>query len=81
MTQILIRHVDDADLDRLRTRAKVQKTSVEALAREAIRQAAKLTVDEKLALVNEMQAWSRRAQIHGKSQTLGVDLIREARNE
>jgi plasmid stability protein len=80
MGQLLIRQLDDADLDRLRARAKAKKTSVEALAREAIRKEARLTVDEKLALVVEMQEWSRQAMVPGVPQTPGLELIREARD-
>ncbi len=81
MAQILVRQIDDADLETLRARARAQKTSVEALARAAIRTAAKLTGEERRALVREMRESSRRAQIPGMPQTLGVDLIREARDE
>lgn len=81
MGQLLIRQLDDRDIDILRARAKVQRTSVEALAREAIRKEARLTVEEKLALVRDMQDWSRRAQVPGMPQTPGVDLIREARDD
>jgi plasmid stability protein len=80
MGQLLIRNLDDRDLDRLLSRAKLQRTSVEALARLAIKQAAQLTVHEKLALAEDMQAWSREARILGSKQSLGVDLIREARD-
>lgn len=80
MGQLSIRNIDDRDLDRLRSRAKAERTSVEALARNAIKLAARLTVNEKLALAEEMQAWSRAARIPGSKQTLGVDLIREARD-
>lgn len=53
--------------------------SVEALAREAINEAARLTVEEKLALVRTMHAWSEGAKIPGVRQTSGVELIREDR--
>lgn len=81
MGQLSIRRIDDADLERLRARAKAQKTSVEALAREAIHQAARLTVDEKLALVREMQAKFEAAKVPGAIQTPGWELIREGRDE
>ena len=80
MAQLLIRQLDDRDIDTLRARAKAGKTSVEAIAREAIRKEARLTVAEKRALVRDMHEWSRRAQVPGMRQTLGVDLIREARD-
>jgi len=80
MGQILIRQLDDATLSRLKIRAQERKTSVEALAREAITQAAALTVEEKVAIAHRMQAITRRAMVPGVPQTLGVDLIREDRD-
>ena len=58
MGQILVRQLDDATIARLKARARERKTSVEALAREAIREAAKLTVEEKQAIVRDLWAWS-----------------------
>lgn len=81
MAQLLVRQLDDADIVRLRARAKARKTSVEAIAREAIRKEARLTVEEKLDMVRDMQEWSVRARVPGAPQSLGVDLIREARDE
>jgi plasmid stability protein len=81
MGQLLIRQLDDADLDRLRARAKAKKTSVEALAREAIRKEARLTVEEKLALVDHMQAKTEACKVPGAVQTEGWILIREGRDE
>ncbi len=81
MGQLVTRNVDDARLDRLRARAKLLKRSVESLARDALHAAADDTVAERLALVQEMQAWSRNAKVPGSAQSLGVDLIREARDD
>lgn len=80
MAQILVRQLDDAAIERLKIRAREKNTSVEALAREAIHQAAELSVEEKLALVRKAQEWSRKARIPGSKQTLGVDLIRGDRD-
>lgn len=80
MGQILVRQLDDAAIERLKARARERNTSVEALAREAIYKAAELSVDEKLALVRRSHEWSRKARIAGAPQTLGVDLIREDRD-
>ena len=80
MAQLLVRQLDDEKVDRLRARAKERRTSVEALAREAIHKAAELTVDEKLALVRQMQDWGKRAQVPGAPQTPGWVLIREDRD-
>lgn len=81
MGQLLIRQLDDTDLDRLRARAKARKTSVEALAREAIRKEARMTVEEKLALVSEMHQKFEAAKVPGAKQTPGWMLIRESRDE
>lgn len=80
MGQILVRQLDDATIARLKIRARERKTSVEALAREAISKAAELTVEEKLALVRRMQAWGERAKVPGVEQTPGWKLIREDRD-
>ena len=80
MGQILVRQLDDRDLDRLRARAKAMSTSVEALVREAIRKEAQLTVTEKLDLVRDMQSHFAAARVPGRPQTLGIDLIREDRD-
>ena len=79
MGQILIRQLDDQTIARLKIRARERKMSVEALAREAISEAARLTVEEKLALVRAMQAWSEAAKSPGVRQTPGIDLIRQDR--
>jgi plasmid stability protein len=81
MAQMTVRQIDDQRYEQLKARAKLRGTSAEALAREAIHDAAPLTVEEKLAIVREMRAWSRTAQIPGMPQSLGVDLIREGREE
>ena len=80
MGQILIRQLEDSVIERLKMRARENKTSVEALAREAIRAAAQLSVEEKHALVERMQAWSRAAMVPGVEQTPGWVLIREDRD-
>lgn len=81
MGQITIRKLDDEKLARLKARARAERTSVEALAREAIHEAAsRLSVDEKLALVRRMQERSRRAMVPGVRQTPGWELIREDRD-
>jgi len=80
MGQILVRQLDDDTIGRLKARAREQKKSLEALAREAINEAARLTVEEKRALVLKMQAWSEAAKIPGAYQTPGVELIREDRD-
>ena len=81
MGQILIRQLDDAAIERLKVRARERKTSVEALAREAIyRAAAELSPEEKMSALHEMRAKYAAAVIPGAPQTPGVDLIREDRD-
>lgn len=80
MGQILIRQLNDVTIARLKIAARERKTSVEALARDAITKAAELTVAEKLALVEQMHAWSEGAKVDGAGQTSGIDLIREDRD-
>lgn len=80
MGQILVRQLDEATIERLKARARERKTSVEALAREALTEAAKLTAEEKLALVQRMQAWGRQAMNRTVPQTSSLDLIREDRD-
>ncbi len=81
MAQMTVRQIDDDRYDRLRTIARLKGVSAESLARDAIHNAAELTVEDKLSLVREMRAWSREAQIVGMPQTPGLELIREARDE
>ncbi len=80
MGQILVRQLDDAVIARLKDRARERKTSVEALARQAITKAAELSVEEKRALVRKMHEWSSKAMIPGVEQTPGWVLIREDRD-
>jgi plasmid stability protein len=81
MGQMTIRRLDDAKMLRLKAKAKEQGTSVEALARSAIhREAVALTVEEKLALVDRMQAITRRLMVPGVKQTPAEVLIRESRD-
>ena len=81
MGQMTVRQLDDALLSRLKARAKAQRTSAEALAREAIHQAAdRLTPDEKQAQVRKAWAKFEEARVHLAEQTPGWELIREDRD-
>lgn len=81
MGQLLVRQLDEADIARLKARAKHRGTSVEALAREAIQRAARtLTKEEKLALSDELLAQSDALKVPGVAQTPGWILIREDRD-
>ena len=81
MGQILVRQLDDATIEKLKTLARERKTSVEALARDAITGiAGRPTVAEKMEIVRQLQAWSERTKVPGVKQTPGVELIREDRD-
>lgn len=80
MGQMLVRQIDDELLARLKARARSQRTSAEALAREAIHKAAQLSVSDKQALVARMLAQSDKLLVPGVEQTPGWVLIREDRD-
>ena len=80
MAQMSIRQIDDDAFLRLKARAKAERTSAEALARDAIHKAAGLSVAEKLALVHKMQAATEKMKVPGADQTPGWVLIREDRD-
>lgn len=81
MGQMTVRQLDDALLARLKQRAKAERTSAEALARQAIHQAARqLSPEEKMAIVRKWQTAGENAKIAGASQTPGWALIREDRD-
>lgn len=80
MAQLLIRQIDADDMARLKVRAKVNRTSVEALAREAVQRAAKLTGEEKVALARKAPAETAKLMIPGVDQTPGWVLIRQSRD-
>jgi plasmid stability protein len=75
-----VRQLDDSVIERLKVRASERNTSVEALAREALTEAARLTTEEKMALVRRMQDWGRRAINPAVPQTPSLELIREDRD-
>lgn len=80
MAQMTVRQIDDSRYEKLRQRARLRGVSAEALAREAIHDAAELNADEKRALVREMLAAGERAKVPGVKQTPGWELIREDRD-
>ncbi len=81
MGQMLVRQIDDELLARLKARAKSEHTSAEALAREAIHKAARLSVIDKQALVRRMWSETEKLMVPGVEQTPGWVLIREGRDE
>lgn len=81
MAEMSIRKIDDAAYTRLKARARAERTTAEALARDAIHRAAGLTAQEKLALALEMRRKFKAAMVPGVEQTPGWQLIREMRDE
>lgn len=80
MAQMTVRQIDDARYEQLRARARLRGVSAEALARQAIHDAAQLSVEDKQALVREMWAKFEAARVPGAAQTSGWALIREDRD-
>lgn len=80
MAQMTVRQIDEGRYAASKTRARLRGVSVEALARDAIHGAGQLSTEEKLALFDEMQEWSRQAMVPGVRQTPGWVLIREDRD-
>ena len=81
MAEMSIRKIDDAAYARLKARAKAERTTAEALARNAIHKAAGLTPSERHALALEIQRKFKEAMTPGAEQTPGWVLIRESRDE
>lgn len=80
MGQILIRNLDDRIIDALKRRAEAGGRSMEAEAREVLRQATRLTGEEKVALIKEMHARTAHLLSSGEPWREGWELIREARD-
>lgn len=81
MGQLLIRNVDDSLIETLKQRASVAGRSMEAEARDALARGTKLTVEEKIARVRQLQAETEALKVPGAEQTPGWILIRESRDE
>lgn len=80
MGQIIIRNLDDRIIETLKRRAEAAGRSMEAEAREALRRATRLTFEEKLALVKEMQAITAPMMQGRTDMREGWELIREDRD-
>lgn len=80
MGQIIIRNLDDRIIETLKRRAEAAGRSMEAEAREVLRQATRLTGEEKLALVQEIQAITSRWRSDGTNWPDGTALIRADRD-
>lgn len=76
MAQVLIRNIEDAVIEKFRTKAELNGRSLEQELREALRRSAPLSTEEKLALIDRAHAMTA----HRTQQTLAEDLIREDRD-
>ena len=80
MGQIIIRNLDDQIIETLKRRAESAGRSMEAEARETLRRATRLTAEEKLALVKEMQAVTGAWMKTGEPWPDSTAMIREDRD-
>jgi predicted transcriptional regulator len=78
MGQILVRKIDDEALERLKRLAADRKTSVEALARQAIeREAEQRTVDEMRAALIEIEEVRKLFPPSDEDSTILIRKLRE----
>ena len=78
MGQILVRKIDDGALERLKRLAADRKTSVEALARQAIeREAEQRTVGELRDLRSEFEKFSRSLPNEGVDSAVLLRALRD----
>jgi predicted transcriptional regulator len=78
MGQILVRKIDDEALERLKRLAADRKTSVEALARQAIeREAEQKTVDEMRAALIEIEEVRKLFPPSDEDSTILIRKLRE----
>lgn len=78
MGDILIRDVDDAIVRRLKSKAEVNGTSLQAEARKALVYGSPLSAEERYKVFAELdRAWGG----EGQRQVEGAELVREVREE
>lgn len=76
MAQVIIRNLDDRVVANFKTRAELKGHSLEQELRETLTRAARLTPEEKLAIVDRIRAMTP----PGVPQTDSTELIREWRD-
>lgn len=81
MAQVLVRNIPDDALDLHRARARANGRSLEAELRELIAGPKRLSPEERVALVREMQKEARAYAVPGAVQTPAWILIREDRDQ
>ncbi len=77
MTNLLIREVEDTIVNRLKTRAKLNRTSLQHEASKALQQGTTLTGAERVALVEEARKAGRLAKV----EVTGADIVRSIRDD
>jgi antitoxin FitA len=75
MAQVIVRNLDEQVVSSLKTKAELHRHSLEQELREILKQAAKLTSEEKLALVDRARAMTPK-----RLEDDSADLIREDRD-
>ncbi|VVB64736.1 Uncharacterised protein [uncultured archaeon] len=75
MSQILVRNLDDAAVERLKSRAKAHGRSLQAEAKEILEQSARIDVAEARKLVDRI-----RRSFEGRKFDDSTELVREDRN-
>ena len=75
MAQVIVRNLDEQVVSSLKIKADLHGRSLEQELREILKRAAELTPQEKLALIDRIQAMQKRP-LEGDS----ADLIREDRD-
>jgi plasmid stability protein len=75
MSQVLIRNLDDHIIDSLKRKADLNGHSLEQELREILRQAARPTVEERLAMIDRVAAMQKKP-----SKLRSEDVIRRIRN-
>jgi plasmid stability protein len=75
MAQVIVRNLDEQVVSSLKIKAELHGRSLEQELREILKSAAELTVEEKLALIDRIQAMQKRPL-----EDDSADLIREDRD-
>jgi plasmid stability protein len=75
MAQVIVRNLDEQVVSSLKIKAELHGRSLEQELREILKSAAELTVEEKLALIDRIQAMQKRPLENDSA-----DLIREDRD-
>jgi hypothetical protein len=78
MSDLLLRHVDERLIRRLKAKAEINGTSLQQEAKKAIARGAPLTPEEKATDYEQLR---RQLGGHPKLRTSGAEIVREMREE